>query len=271
MWPWPPPLPQRQGSMDEDLQRAAWQGQFGFAFDVQQNSPALQQGTPDLISFNLATHHARAWTVHLNAFRFHGGTLTSGNTQPTDNQTNTAGLAQVKLTFGVDTALETAFADYPARGCTFQVSGSMLRLSLASIFNWPAGGAGPQLSGFVVPCNGSGEPKMPGFTLGRQTLPAGNVLDHPIPARAVGYRYNPVTRTGVAALVSLEQIEPLMLTAVQHDGTFTLVAANAILVQSEAAPMYFPIARDAQYVRVTADAGNTNALTYTLTFVLDLG
>src|SRR4029078_1932665 len=108
-------------------------GHFGCVLRGHESGPALQQGTPDLISFNLATHHARAWTVHLNAFRFHGGTLTSGNTQATDNQTNTAGLAQVKLTFGVDTALETAFADSPARGCTFQVSGSMLRGSLRCV------------------------------------------------------------------------------------------------------------------------------------------
>lgn len=250
-----------------DFQKSLWTGQWAFNFDVVAGS---NLASSDILSVRLEPQHSRGWTVTLMEFRYRGGTMAAGH-RP-NLTTNPTMLAQALVTWGTDTAFEQAVIDYPARGCTFVVHGAMVRMSLTSIFQVNSNPPFPTLGGWISPSVSSGRAFFPTYTTGRQNMGPNATLDFDIPARAIGYRFLPVDRSGATVSVKLRQLEPILLDVVRDDGTYIVTSAPPSPPNlGEYAPGYYSIARDASYLRVVTDVANDASAIFTLQFLLDLG
>ena len=251
-------------------------GQWGFAF-----VPPTGSGvglSPDLLSFQVPPYLTRSWTITLGAFRFGelgpGGGLLLGNAQPSDNQTTSDGFMRVNLNWGSFAMTERAIVDYPARGCSFQIQASIMRLQVS----WgvlATNQAPPHLAGFISPTargvtalNGA-----PTFTtsFSPSVAPAGSSRRIPVPDRAVAYRF--VLATGaVASTIQLYQ-QNGNGASIQYDGTFPTVTSPALASPDDLmgnAAGYIPLNPSSQFVLVTNTDGLTPLL-IALQFLLDLG
>lgn len=192
------------------LAKAQREGRWGFT--VTGNTL-----TGDLLTTMVPVFGARSWVVQLNAWRYSSGTL-----QPTSNSVDpdgqTAAFLRAKVVFGTDSAYETVLLDYPVRGCTFPVQGSLVRLSFlppTSQISFGAQFTTPILSGTISPGN-TGRAAVdslgPTFTtqigsIGKVGDPNNTVIVN-LPARACAYR----------VMYQAESIAPVALNIVQTTG-----------------------------------------------------
>jgi hypothetical protein len=151
---------------------------------------------------------SRRWTIHLNAFRYQGGTITA-NILPPDNQTSQ--LVRARIQYGVDGAQEDISIDYPSRGCSIPVAGSIVRVYIdppTEVLNTGIVPP-PLLSGFLTPTDtarGAVGSIAPTFTTRIAALLFGTQQFVPIPRRAVGYRLAYGTDSVIGVPITVEQV-----------------------------------------------------------------
>jgi len=249
-------------ALDEATRTGRW------SFSVQSRLDATPFFAEDLLSMQMANVMALPWTVNLNAFQYSGGLLASGASVPTSNQTNSAQRVTVRVYWGVDGSTEEALIDYPARGCTFQLQASMLRLSL--FHQGIVGATAPKLSGFLSP-----NPRVivpiagPTFTA-VVTLAALAQTNVPIPVRAVAYRWFIVNTVVAANDLVLEQlaVDAGAVVLCQRDFSAPFVGGDDQLQGNRAG--YIPINSIAQFIRLT-NGNLTLSRSFGIQFLLDLG
>jgi hypothetical protein len=251
---------------ERDLEISQLTGQWGFSLQTKALTN-IQSG--DLLSLTLPAHLARSWVVHLNAFRFSGGTLGTA-TQPPDNQTDTSGSVRASIQWGVDSANERALVDYPARGATFEVQASVIRLQLVSATNF-GNNAEPLLGGYIAPAGGRGQTRYPTLTTLRQNQANDLVFDFPVADRAFGYRIMPLQiGAGATAFLKLTQRDGV-LTQVTYDGNFDYGSSNFFQQDGMMMPQWWPLHPQTQFVRVDTTGNTVGSLVYAIQWFLDLG
>lgn len=261
--------------MYEDMELSASTGQWGFAVQLKGNT-TQQQTFADVISVSSPGPTSQAWTVTLAAFRYNialppGATL--GNTQPADNETWTGGSSslgvQVSLLWGTANGSERAIVDYPARGCTFQVQASYLRMGI--LVGGATGAVPPALAGFVSP-----EPRVitciaapTNTSNGSPLIAASGSRRYPIPDRAVAYRWSVIsTQAAAFNLVFTQQDGDGAQTQLDFVGNGLSSAGTATPQQGRGAD-YIMLHPRSQFVSVfNADVLPTGVI---LSFLLDLG
>ena len=262
------------GQYDDELVDSMRTGQWGFSYQTftQASTPSSTSTglVPDLLSFSVPAYLTRHWTVTLCAFRYSGngplgGLTVFGNAQPADNQTNTLPDVKAYLQWGSFGATERAIIDYPARGCTFQVQASNLRLGLQWSGFFSASAAPPLLAGFVSPFSRSSLPNVnPAFTApGLPQVAGPGVRNYAVPDRACGYRFMPALQPVAGSLASSQ---------IDGAGNLIMIDGTTNLTIDPLSGMhdgFIPLHPRTQLVQVT----NTSAgpLTVYLQFLLDLG
>lgn len=257
----------------EDQLSSAQNGQWGFGVQLIANQQA--RNFNDVISVSSPGGISQAWTVTLNAFRYAsaiGNVLPLGGAAPADNQTSTGGATDpgpgvaVSVLWGTSNGTERAIVDYYARGNTFQIQASYVRLGI--LVRSTTGLVPPQLGGFIAP-----SPRVitaitgPTFTTSASPLVgAAASRRYPLPDRATAYRWSTNT-VPVSVLNALQFFQADDTGAVvQYDGASPAVAGTPHIGGGSD---YIPINKQSQFVTVVNN--DVAAIGVMLTFLLDLG
>lgn len=186
-------------TMAGQLRKAQAEGKWGFM-----TSYGGVTGT-SLLTTQVESWAAQAWTINLYAFRFQGGQSSAGGPPP-ENQT--ARLIQARVQFGNDAGYEEVEVDYPSRGCTFAVHGALVRVYIDPPDNEISSGITPTplLGGHLSPSNVSGDYTSPKFTFSIPSIGALAAQNVPIPRRATSYSIAYVTDGIAPAPIRVSQV-----------------------------------------------------------------
>lgn len=259
-----------------------WQGQTGFSLQVTDSWGPAQ--FPDLLSVD--ADEASSWTVHLNSMRYGAGTLLApanrirtlweADAQVQDEFTAVPNLPApsgamgyvATIQYGANGAGETVYVDYPARGVSFGLHASTIRLGIRG-----PGGVGllPLMSGFLVrdqPVTRAGRSPTCTVLFGGQALPQ----RLSVPPRARGYRlYTDIQNLQTAAgnIMTVQQFGTSGFTSQDRPtGAEFPVVSEMDFAAASRAPAYFPLLANTAYLGFSA---TTVLPSVYVEFQLDLG
>ena len=265
-------------SFEQELIESQLTGRWSFTFTV----PAAGLGQPpgpyqqaQLLSADLPAYASRSWTVTLLAWQYSSGVLaTAGELAgtPPENQTFSGATSvnpglKVAVQWGVDGSMENALVDYPARGCTFQLTGGGIRIGLTGV-QTPNASPTPIVGGFLTPTprTSLGPICNPTYTIPVQLAPVGGNLLIPIPRRAVAYQAFTAEPT-LTASFALDQVNSQDV-IISRDGVFPF-AVGTPPIPYETASDYIRLLPSAQYVSIF-NLDSLAARVIGIRFLLDL-
>lgn len=169
------------------LAKSQQAGKWGFTV------PYTQAEGTSLLTFDLPAWMARPWTITLMGMKYSTGPLSSNVALHGTADQQSVSDCQVRIDWGVDSAMESALVDYPFAGCTFQVHAAVLRMYINFKSSLNAN-IPPMIGGFVSPF-GSGRMAAdlfgPTFTTNFGGLSPAQTRITNVPKRARAYRLVP--------------------------------------------------------------------------------
>lgn len=260
--------------MSEELEfkaRAQESGKWGFTLPIEQaaNKSVLTNDMPPWM--------AQVWTLNLLCPKWQspiGGSFAAGistRKQPLDNAVLPPG--QVRLDYGVDSAMESVLFDYPTNGCTIQFHAATFRLYVIQNTAFTAGTilgySNPLVGGFVTPASRGNVSAdvLPSAMLTTSLLTSTVAAQfHWAPNRARAYRIVPLNAAAQAGgWVSRQVLFNGAILTLDVNGDLGVGGSELMKNRN----VFIPLVGNAQGIDVETAAGG--GLFYYIQWLLDIG